>query len=119
MGEILWTQKDITAELTKESGKKIELSIGTLIKYRGRPGGVKITGFTSKSTDTRGPIGLHYLPWRGDRWAEMAWTIRGNPRHLIAFPVGLMHFGEQIDWETVELLSNEEALQIQMLLLQV
>lgn len=119
MAEIYWLEQDKTGILTKESGEKIELAVGTLIKYRGRKGCVRITGFTSKPTDTRGPIGLTYLPWRGDRWAEMVWTIKGNPRHLIAFPVGTQHYGEQIDWETVELLSNEESLQIQMFLLQV
>ena len=118
MPTIFWTQKDITAQLTKNDGTKIELSVGTLIRYRGRPGGVKITGFTSKETDTRGPIGLFYLPWRGDHWAEMAWSLRGNPRHLIAFPVGNMHYGEQIEWDTVELLSEDEVLQIKMLLLE-
>ena len=118
MAEIYWLEQDKTAILTKESGEKIELSVGTLIKYRGRPGGVKITGFSSKGTDTRGPIGLYYLPWRGDHWAEMEWTLRGNPRHLIAFPVGTPHFGQHIDWDTVELLSEENILQIQMLLLQ-
>jgi hypothetical protein len=107
-----------TAELTKTDGKKIELSVGTLIRYRGRPDGVKITGFTSKDTDTRGPIGLYYLPWRGDHWAEIAWSFKGNPRHLIAFPVGSIHYGEQIEWDTVELLSEDEALQIKMLLLE-
>jgi hypothetical protein len=118
MATIFWLQKDITAELKKTDGKKIELGVGSLIRYRGRPDGVKITGFTSKDTDIRGPIGLYYLPWRGDHWAEMAWSLRGNPRHLIAFPVGNIHYGEQIDWDTVELLSEEETLQIKMLLLE-
>ena len=118
MTKILWLQKGITAELTKESGEKIELSVGTLVRYRGRPDGVKITGFSSKEEDQRGPIGLYYLPWRGDHWAEVAWSLRGNPRHLIAFPVGSRHYGEQIEWNTVELLSENELLQIKMLLLE-
>ena len=118
MTHILWLQKDITAELTKTSGEKIELSVGTLIRYRNRPDGVKITGFSSKEEDTRGPIGLYYLPWRGDQWAEVEWTLRGDPRHLIAFPAGSRHYGEQIEWDTVELLSENEILQIKMLLLE-
>lgn len=117
MATIFWLQKDITAELTKTDGNKIELSVGTLIQYKGRPGGVKITGFSSKDTDTRGPIGVFYLPWRGDHWAEMAWSMKGNPRHLIAFPVGSQHYGEQIEWDNVNLLPDEEALQIKMFLL--
>jgi hypothetical protein len=59
------------------------------------------------------------VPWRGDHWAEIIWSIRGNPRHLIAFPVGTIHYGEQIDWERVNVLEGDALLQIQMLGLQV
>ena len=117
MNTVLWIDPEKTAILTKTNGSTIELSIGTIITYKGRPSGVKITGFTSKSTDTRGPIGLHYLPWRGDRWANVVWTFKGNPRHLIAYPVGIIHYGEIIDWDTVELLEGDALLQIQMVLL--
>ena len=117
MPEILWSEPEKTAILTKTNGDTIELSIGTLIKYKERSGFVKITGFTSKSTDTRGPIGLTYLPWRGDRWATIVWTFKGNPRHLLAYPVGVPHYGEIIDWDYVELLDGEELLQIKMFFL--
>jgi hypothetical protein len=30
-------------------------------------------------------------------------SSKGNPYNIIAFPVGAPHWGEQIDWETVEL----------------
>lgn len=118
MPEVLWSEPEKTAILTKTDGTTIELSVGTLITYKSRIGCVKITGFTSKNTDTRGPIGLIYLPWRGDRWATIAWTFKGNPRHLIAYPVGIPHYGEIIDWDTVELLNDVEALQIKMFLLE-
>jgi hypothetical protein len=94
-----------TAILTKKNNDILTLSVGDFITYEGRPEGVKITCFTRKDSDTRGPIGLCYLPWRPKetRWATEVWTLKGNPRHLIAFPVGLKHFGEQCDWNTVEL----------------
>jgi hypothetical protein len=114
-GEIFW--KDDTMEvavLYKKSGETVEISVGSLITYQGRPDGVKITGFTSKTADRRGPIGLIYLPWRGDRWATPVWTLSGNPRHLITYPVGSPHFGEHINWETVELLEGDPFLQIRM-----
>lgn len=119
MVEILWRDPEKTAILIKKDGTEIDLSIGTLITYRGRPNGVKITGFTSKASDMRGPIGITYLPWRGDHWANIIWSLKGNPRHLIAFPVGLTHYGEQIEWETVKLLDGDALLQIEMFNLKV
>jgi hypothetical protein len=115
MAEVFW--KDDTMEvavLTKKTGDKVEIGVGSILTYSGRPDGVKITGFTSKGSDTRGPIGLIYLPWRGNRWATPVWTLSGNPRHLITFPVGSRHYGEHINWETVELLQDETLLQIKM-----
>ena len=117
MAKILWSDIEKTAILEKENGSKIEINVGTILTWPGRPLGVKVTGFSYKSTDTRGPIGIYYLPWRGNEWAEVAWSIRGNPRHLIAYPVGTIHYGEQVDWETVELLDNDGLLQIQMFLM--
>jgi hypothetical protein len=117
MNTILWLDPKKTAILTKTNGDTIELSIGTIIRYKSRPNGVKITGFTSKDSDQRGPIGVLYLPWRGDRWANEVYTFKGNPRHLIASPVGIVHYGEFVDWDTVELLEGDALLQIQMVLL--
>lgn len=94
-----------TAILTKKNNDILTLSVGDFITYEGRPEGVKITCFTRKDSDIRGPIGLCYLPWRPKetRWATEVWTLKGNARHLIAFPVGSRHFGEHCDWNTVEL----------------
>jgi len=119
MATILWSEPEKVAVLTKENGSKIDISVGTLLTWQRRPMGVRVTGFSSKSTDTRGPIGIFYLPWRGDHWAEMEWTLKGNPRHLIAFPVGTVHYGEQVDWETVNLLEGDALLQIKMFNLQI
>jgi hypothetical protein len=117
--QILWSDPEKTAILTKENGNQIELHVGSLISYKERNGFVKITGFTSKDSDKRGPIGVTYLPWRGERWASELFTLKGNPRHLIAFPVGMRHYGEQIDWNSVELAGKDAELQIQMFLLKV
>ena len=107
---VLWESQDSheTAILTKESGETVRLRIGDFITYKGRPDGVRIDGFTQKPSDPRGPIGLIYLPWRKEtsRWATIAFTLKGNPRHLIAFPCGAEHYGEQVVWESVELLND-------------
>ena len=92
--------------LTKESAEIITLKVGDFITYRGRPEGsegVRIEDFTYKASDPRGPIGMIYLPWRSaeNRWASLSWSLKGNTRHIIAFPVGSSHYGQQIDWETV------------------
>ena len=114
MGTILWSDPEKSAILTKDNGNTLEISIGSLLTYPGRPMGIKVTGFTSKPSDTRGPIGIVYLPWRGDRWATVVWTFKGDLRHLIAFPVGISHYGEQVNWNNVELLKGDPLLQIQM-----
>lgn len=96
------------ALLTKENGEVLELRVGLFIKYGQRKDGVKIEEFTWKGSDPRGPIGITYLPWRPNekRWGSHLWSMKGNLRHLICFPVGFSHFGEQINWETVEILGE-------------
>ena len=105
--------------LTKTDGTtKIELNVGDCIKYSGpvgRPDGVKIISFRSKEFNSKpdvGPIGVIYLPWRKDqqRWASPAFSMKGDPRHIICYPVGLPHYGEHIDWDTVEIIPNPELL---------
>jgi hypothetical protein len=94
--------------LSKENNEILTLRVGDFIKYRGRETGVRIDGFSSKGSDERGPIGFFYTPWRvaEQRWANPIFTLRGNSRHIIAYPVGNMHYGEHIDWSTVELLNG-------------
>lgn len=96
------------AILTKTNNEIITLKVGDFITYDGRPDGVRIEGFTYKSTDPRGPIGLTYLPWRllEQRWASISWSFKGNTRHLIAFPVGAPHYGEQVEWDSVTLMND-------------
>lgn len=109
MTKVLWSTRDNTNTviLTKENNETVILSIGDFITYKGRPDGVRIDGFTGSLKD-EGPMGMEYLPWRKEasRWASFLWSLRGNVRHAIAFPCGMTHYGEQIDWNTVELLNN-------------
>ena len=109
---LLWKDpNDKTCAILTKSNEIITLKVGDFITFKGRQdtsAGVRIDEFTWKSSDDRGPIGLVYLPWRSaeKRWATPLCSIKGNPRHLIAFPVGSQHYGQQIDWETVELMND-------------
>jgi len=90
--------------LTKSNNETMTLSVGDFITWGGRADGVKITYFTHKESDPRGPIGMCYLPWRPKefRWASEVWTLKGNARHIIAFPVGADHYGEQLNWDLIQ-----------------
>lgn len=104
---LLWKDpNDKTCAILTKSNETITLKVGDFITYKGRTEGsegVKIEEFTHKVSDNRGPIGLIYRPWRSkeNRWATTAWSFKGNTRHLIAFPVGNVHYGQHVDWETV------------------
>ena len=52
-----------------------------------------------------GPRGITYLPWRYDerRFATMSYTMHGNSRFIICYPVGMRHFGQHINWDLVEI----------------
>jgi len=102
--------------LTKKNGTKLTLNVGDCIKFTGlcgRPDGIIIIEFTTKnfkSEPSIGPIGMTYLPWRKDenKWATTAFSMRGNPRHIICYPTGFPHFGQHIEWDTVEIIENPE-----------
>ena len=111
MVQILWASSspDITktsVTLIKTNNETMTLSVGDFITYKGRPDGVRIEEFTGSFDATKeGPIGMTYLPWRKQtqQWATLSWNImRGNIRHIIAYPCGMTHYGEHIDWNTVE-----------------
>ena len=108
---LLWKHSSCktTAVLTNSDASTQDLSIGDFITYDGRNGeGVKIVDFTWKCSDDRGPIGMIYLPWRSGekRWAKLAWSLKGNMRHIIAFPVGINHYGQLINWDSVQKLGE-------------
>lgn len=105
--------------LTKQDGTKLTLKVGDCITFRAfsdissRLDGVIITSFTSKdfkSNPNTGPIGMTYLPWRKDekRWATASYGMRGDSRHVICYPTGTPHYGEHIEWDTVEIIPNPE-----------
>ena len=78
------------------------LKIGDCIIYKSRELPVRIDRFVGKD-DEPGPLGFEFLPWRGDRWATIAFGLRGNPRFIICPPVGLPHYGQHIDWDTIKI----------------
>jgi hypothetical protein len=108
---ILWNDGDDSKNsvvLTKVSGEKIVLSIGDFITYNGRKDGVRITGFSGTDREIIGPIGMYYTPWRKEaqKWATQKWCLKGDMRHIIALPCGSPHWGEIIDWNSVNHLND-------------
>ena len=76
------------------------------IRYIGRELGVRIETIP-KNVD--GPIGMTYLPWRGDRWATFSFNIiKGDVRRIICYPTGMQNqvWGQHIDWDTVEIIDT-------------
>jgi len=102
---LLWIDRadKSKALLTKATGETLLLSVGDFITYEGRPHGVRIDSFTHKY-DQEGPIGFTYLPWRpeGRRWATFSFGIKGNDRHVIAYPCGMPHYGQHINMNSIE-----------------
>ena len=84
----------------------IILKIGDCFIYKSRDLPVRIDKFVSK--DDSGPMGFEYLPWRGDRWGTPSFGLRGNLRFIICPPTGLPHYGQHIDWDTIEIVSNPD-----------
>lgn len=81
------------------------LTVGSCIIYKTRELPVRIERFVGYEDDV-GPIGFEYLPWRGERWGTPTWGIRGNPRFIICIPRGLPHYGQHIEWGTVQIVPN-------------
>ena len=87
------------------TGEETVFKIGDTITFEGRPDDsplAVITEFTGENPN--GPMGMCYLPWRSERndWATAQMTLRGNPRHIICYPVGIPHYGLHIDWATAK-----------------
>ena len=110
MVQVLWLDTDDSHDtlynaiiLTKTDNETMILRIGDFITYNGRPDGVRIEEFTGGFDNSKGPIGMTYLPWRKEeqQWATPKWNLKGNIRHIIAYPCGIERYGEHIDWNTV------------------
>ena len=101
---IKWHVQPTSILLTKGDGSTLIINIGQFIEFEGREMGLRVESF--KGTHIEGPIGMEYLPWRSDRWATPMFGIRGNPRFIICPPIGIQHYGQHIDWNTVKLLNE-------------
>lgn len=79
---------------------------GDFITYDERnESGVIVEDFTGHDMD--GPVGLIYRPWRGNRWASIAFSIsHGNLRHIICYPIGYMNYGLHINWSSVRVINE-------------
>jgi hypothetical protein len=102
---ICWEQYKETIRYTNtDTGESNVFKVGDTITFEGRPENdprVMITEFIGK--DLNGPMSMVYLPWRAveERWATPLISLRGNPRNIICYPVGNLHYGQHIDWSTV------------------
>ena len=87
----------------------IILKIGDCIIYKNRDLPVRIEKFVTYDNSRESkpdPLGFEYLPWRGDRWATPLFGLRGNPRFIICPPSGLPHYGQHIDWDSIQIVDN-------------
>lgn len=91
--------------LTKKNGTQLIINIGDCITHSLRDEPIRIDEFTG---DKNQLIGMIYLTWKKTKWAEPRFTLRGNPRHIICVPDGMNHYGQHIDWNTIELVKNPE-----------
>ena len=94
--------EDCDILLTKADGTTQVLHVGDCIKYEGRDC-VKITRIVGKNQ----PIGINYLPWRGDRWATpIMHLFQGDMRRLICPGHREYVYEEHTDWEKVEVVPS-------------
>ena len=100
----VWHNAPTSVLHTKRNGNKLILNVGDCILYEGRDLPVRIEKFTGDKE----VMGFIYLPWRGERWATPVFSMRGDARHMICYPWGLEHYGQHMNWESVELAVNPE-----------
>ena len=62
-----------------------------------------VTNLFSLNQEDIGPNGMTYLPWRETekRFAAIAWSMRGNSRFIVCYPMGRNTYGQHIDWDKV------------------
>jgi len=103
MTTVSW-EKPGKAVAVSVDGRTFNLQVGDCITFARCPLGARIDEFSG--TDPAGPMGMVYLPWLGDKFADYAFTLRGNPYFIICPPVGMDHYGQHIDWATVEIVNS-------------
>jgi len=91
---------------TKRDGSTLIIKLGDCITHSRRELPIRVDRFTF--VNDKEVIGFEYLPWRGTRWATPAFSIRGNPRHVICMPGGILHYGQHIEWDTVQVVPNPD-----------
>jgi hypothetical protein len=99
-----WNNSLTSVVHTKKNGDKLILNVGDCIIYMNRELPVRIEKFYGDKE----VMGFTYLPWRGERWATPQFTFRGDSRFMICYPGGLAHYGQHMNWESVEVVSNPE-----------
>jgi hypothetical protein len=106
MANIVWNEYLKSIQF-QQNNNTIILKLGDCIIYKSRELPIRIDKFIGYQNDSdSGPLGFEYLPWRGERWGTPTWGLRGNPRFIICPPTGLPHYGQHIDWDTVEIVPN-------------
>ena len=102
IANITWNIPYESINVIRKYRNPLILKIGDFITHKRREDGAKIINFTG-THEKPGPIGIEYLPWRVNRWATPLFSLKGNPRHIICYPTGITHYGQHIEWITVEL----------------
>jgi hypothetical protein len=91
---------------TKRDGSKLIIKLGDCITHSRHELPIRVDKFTF--VNDKEVIGFEYLPWRGTRWGTPAFSMRGNPRHIICMPGGILHYGQHIEWDTVQVVPNPD-----------
>jgi hypothetical protein len=94
---------------TKRDGSKLIIKLGDCITHSRHELPIRVDRFTF--VNDKEVIGFEYLPWRGTRWGTPAFSMRGNPRHIICMPGGILHYGLHIEWDTVQVVPNPDPTQ--------
>lgn len=105
MVTIIWHEYPNSVKITSNNTlNNTIIKIGDCIIYKSRELPVRIDRFCGNE----GPMGFEFLPWRGDRWATPTFGLRGNPRFIICPPTGLPHYGQHIEWDTLQIVENPD-----------
>ena len=113
----VWTNdKKNEFQYYKENGTSITICLGTWLLLPNRPDKVIVDKIYSlyknkiDSLESNGPCGISYLPWRENenRFASPSFSMRGNSRFIVCYPVGRNTYGSHIDWDKVEVCTKPE-----------
>ena len=94
-------------QVNLKNGTILTIKKGSWLKLPNRDDMVMVDSITTKmnwDVTYVGPVGITYLPWRYNvrRFASILWSMRGNHRFIICYPMGRDTYGQHIDWEQVE-----------------